>query len=626
MSFERAKRVNGDDAPSRPAAAQGGAPLIARMFEVQDARELALAAEQAEEAIEASRHTQPTLKEAAKSDVQMNEADAGEPRMPFIGAVLDYAPGERITIERKLSVGEDLYLADHAFVHAPGVKPTSACLPVVPMTMSLEIMAEAAACLAPGCGLLGFEDVRSVSWIDLADVEELTLNIAAQILRYDSERGVFFISAAIHAEGKSSAAITANVLFGYRYLVELSPTFSELSNPRHHPLTGDEIYAERRMFHGPSFQCLIGEFVLGDEGIIGDLCVRSSDALFASTRSPQLLTDPCLLDAVGQIVGLWAMEQERYVFPIGLTKLEIYRPTPPVGTRAPVRVEILQSEGKTLVADVEVQDGEGGVWMRISGWRTWKFRWEKRLVDFRRQPDRHLLATPAPGRRPEGSTALVLSGADLEQFDPALLARYFLSVDEMSAFKNLERFPQRQRQWLYGRVAAKDAVRLWAVEQQQGEMLHPAAFEISSDERGRPFIKPSALLASPPLLSISHSENRAIAIAHERDVGIDLERIGARQANVVEAFASSKEREAISNFPSQERDAWITRLWCAKEAVGKLLGVGLEGKPLSLQAIEMTEDGKIIIANEAEKVCASAMTIEDDGFIIAYAGLEYAAR
>jgi phosphopantetheine--protein transferase-like protein len=200
-----------------------------------------------------------------------------------------------------------------------------------------------------------------------------------------------------------------------------------------------------------------------------------------------------------------------------------------------------------------------------------------------------------------------------------LLARYFLSVDEMSAFKNLERFPQRQRQWLYGRVAAKDAVRLWAVERQQGEMLHPAAFEISSDERGRPFVKPSALLASPPLLSISHCENRAIAVAHERVVGIDLERIAAREANVVEAFASAKEREMICKFPSQERAAWITRLWCAKEAAGKLLGVGLEGKPLALQATEMTEDGKIVIANEGEIVCASVTTIENDGFIIAYA-------
>ncbi|HEY8213661.1 MAG TPA: 4'-phosphopantetheinyl transferase superfamily protein [Methylocystis sp.] len=619
MTFERAKRVNGDDTLSRPAAAEGGAPLIARMFEVQDARELALAAEQAEEEAHVSERFTPMVKDVAGNAAPMDETGIGEPRMPFIDAVLDYVLGERITIERKLSIDEDRYLADHAFVHAPGIKPTSACLPVVPMTMSLEIMAEAAACLAPGCGLLGFEDVRSVSWIDLADVEELTLNVAAQILRYDSERGVFFISAAIHAEGKSSAAITATVLIGHRYLVELSPTFSELSNARAHPLTGDEIYAERRMFHGPSFQCLIGEFVLGDEGIVGDLCVRSSEALFASTRFPLLLTDPCLLDAVGQIVGLWAMEQERYVFPIGLTKLEIYRPTPPVGTRAPVRVEILQSEGKTLVADVEVQDGEGGVWMRISGWRTWKFRWEKRLVDFRRQPDRHLLATQAPGRRPEGSTALMLSSADLEQFDPALLARYFLSVDEMAGFKNLERFPQRQRQWLYGRVAAKDAVRLWAAERQQGEMLHPAAFEISSDERGRPFVKPSALLASPPLLSISHSENRAIAVAHERVVGIDLERIAAREANVVEAFASAKEREMICKFPSQERDAWFTRLWCAKEAVGKLLGVGLEGKPLALQAIEMTEDGKIVIANEGEIVCASVKTIENDGFIIAYA-------
>ena len=168
MSFERAKRSNGGDAPSWPATGEGGAPLIARMFEVQDAKELALAVEQPEEEAHLSERPSPMSTAGAESSDQIQEADTSEPRMPFIGSVLDYVPGERITIERKLSVDEDLYLADHAFVHAPGIKPTSACLPVVPMTMSLEIMAEAAACLAPGCGLLGFEDVRSVTWIDLA--------------------------------------------------------------------------------------------------------------------------------------------------------------------------------------------------------------------------------------------------------------------------------------------------------------------------------------------------------------------------------------------------------------------------------------------------------------------------
>ncbi len=622
MSVQRAKRLNGGDAPSRPATGEGGAPLIARMFEVQDAKELALAVEQPDEEAHLSDRTSPMARAGAESSDQIQEADTSEPRMPFIGSVLDYVPGERITIERKLSVDEDLYLADHAFVHAPGIKPTSACLPVVPMTMSLEIMAEAAACLAPGCGLLGFEDVRSVTWIDLEDVDELALNIVTQIVRHDAERGAFSISAAIYVEGKSSPAITATVLFGDRYLVELSPTFSDLSNARAHSLTADEIYAERHMFHGPSFQCLVGEFVLGDEGIIGELCVRSPEELFGSTRSPQLLTDPCLLDAVGQIVGLWAMEQERYVFPIGLTKLEIYRPTPPVGTRAPVRVEILQSEGKTLVADVEVQDGEGSVWMRISGWRTWKFRWEKRLVDFRRQPDRHLLTTPAPAPHFEGSISLMLSSAELKQFDPALLARYCLSADEMLSYKELERFPQRQRQWLYGRVAAKDAVRLWVAKRQQGEMSHPAAFAIASDERGRPFVKPAPGWGSAPSVSISHCEERAIAVAHEHDIGVDIERIATRDVGVVEAFASAKEREMIARFPVQERDAWLTRLWCAKEALGKLLGVGLEGKPLAMEATEMTGDGQIVLSHKDRNARARVSTIEADGFIIAYADLE----
>ena len=75
------------------------------------------------------------------------DQSAGEAVLPFVGHIADHVPGMSITVERMLTLDEDLHLADHTFVHAPGVKPVSACLPVVPLTMAMEIMAETAACL-----------------------------------------------------------------------------------------------------------------------------------------------------------------------------------------------------------------------------------------------------------------------------------------------------------------------------------------------------------------------------------------------------------------------------------------------------------------------------------------------
>ncbi len=78
--------------------------------------------------------------------------------MPVLGRVTHFQPEREITIERTLDLQEDLYLHDHLFVHAE-CKPLEEQLPILPLTMSLEFVAESAALLSPGLGLIGFENV-----------------------------------------------------------------------------------------------------------------------------------------------------------------------------------------------------------------------------------------------------------------------------------------------------------------------------------------------------------------------------------------------------------------------------------------------------------------------------------
>jgi phosphopantetheinyl transferase len=595
----------------------GDLPLVGRVFEVRAAEELALAATRPEDLGRA----EPSVTDPSSVATRPVCAETpDEAVMPFLGAVLNYIPRETITVERRLTLEEDLFLADHAFVYAPGVKPVSACLPVLPMTMSLEVMAEVAACLVPGYGLLGFEEVKAARWIELADTDVLTLHVTARVNRHDTERGACFIGVEIRIEGQAWPSISAMVLFGERYLVELSPTFTELANAYRHPLTSEHIYGERQMFHGPSFQCLAGEIIIGDEGVVGEFVRRSPEGLFRSTRRPQLLTDPALLDAIGQIIGIWAMEHDCYVFPIGLMKLEIYCHTPPVGVRVPVRAEITRAEGKRLTANIEVQNGAGAVWMRIANWGMWKFHWKQRLVDFRRLPHQYLLGQAAPlPDLDEGSVCLMLTATELGNFDFGILARYCLSMEEMLVFHGHVRVPQRQKQWLLGRIVAKDAVRRWAAEQTQAAMLHPAAFTIDNDVHGRPFVKTLPGCDTPPLVSIAHCEGRAIAVAHGEAVGVDIERIAARDAGFVQAFTTAHERSMIENFPEVERHLWTTRLWCAKEAAGKLLGTGVDGAPQAFEALQVESDGQIQIRHQGSAGSIRVKTVEDLGFIIAYA-------
>lgn len=541
--------------------------------------------------------------------------------LPFLGPVLDYTPGKTITIERRLSLDEDLYLADHAFVHAPGLKPLAACLPVLPLTMSLEAMAEVAACLVPGCGLLGFEEIKAARWIELTDTEVLALQITAHVDRHDAGRGTTFLRVAIQIEGQAQPAVSGAVLFGCRYVAELCPTFNELSAAHRHPLSAEQIYSERHMFHGPCFQGLAGEIIIGDQGIAGEFVVRSPEALFRSTRYPQLLADPALLDAVGQLIGIFAAELGRTAFPIGLKKLEIYSPTPPPGTRVPARVEITRSEGMVLYANVEIENGAGAVWMRIADWGSWKFRWEQRVADFRRLPDKYLVAKPAPfSDDPHpGAVILQLTAGDLGNFDLGMLARYFLSMEEMPIFQNHARVPERQRQWLLGRVAAKDAVRLWVAGQGRLNMLHPAAITLSNDVKGRPFVKALPGCAKAPQVSIAHCEDRAIATAHYGEVGVDIERISARDASFIDAFTTPHERALIESFPETERHRLITRIWCAKEAAGKLLGTGVDGAAQQFETLRASAGSHIEVMHKPSARPIIVRTAEESGFIMACA-------
>ncbi|WP_322042158.1 polyketide synthase dehydratase domain-containing protein [Paraburkholderia sp. J67] len=587
-----------------------GMPIVARLHEVRAAAGLA-----AEEGLATHEGTAGTQEAVA------------ERVLPFVGDVVRHEPGVAVSIERRLSLDEDLFLADHHFVQADGVKPLSACFPVVPMTVSLEIMAEAAACLAPGYGLIGFEQVSAARWIALADTDSLALRIEARVRSLDVAREIRRIDAEIYVHGEIRPSISATVLFSSHYQLDLNLGFGVLNAPR--SLSAGHVYEERQLFHGPRFQCLTGEMLVGERGVQADLRVNSPANLLRSTEQPQLLIDPALLDAVGQAMAVWTLQQGGIVFPIGLGKLELYRATPAPGTRVPMRIEITSGAGKTLAADVEIEDGQGGVWLRVKDWRSWRFQWDRKLVAFRRQPEKHLLSDELvlpPGAVDADATGRRVTKACLVGFDLELLARHYLNADEMRVFASHAQPGQqagRQRAWLLGRIAAKDALRAWHAREHGLEAaLHPAAFGVANDARGKPVVtgwpEPNA-----PSLTIAHSGDEAVAIVQRAPVGVDIERIESRDEPFLRAIAGDAERALLDDLvrtdaltPAQ-RDAWVTRLWCAKEALGKWLGTGVEGAPHQFEATALESGGHLHMRHRGSGREAQVSTLQDGAMIVA---------
>jgi phosphopantetheinyl transferase len=87
-------------------------------------------------------------------------------------------------------------------------------------------------------------------------------------------------------------------------------------------------------------------------------------------------------------------------------------------------------------------------------------------------------------------------------------------------------------------------------------------------------------------VSIAHSGDLAVAIAHEKAVGIDVEIIEPRNPGLEMLALAASERALLDRVvsgmrgdPVRSRSDAFTRFWAAKEAVSKAEGTGLAGRP-----------------------------------------------
>jgi len=115
-------------------------------------------------------------------------------------------------------------------------------------------------------------------------------------------------------------------------------------------------------------------------------------------------------------------------------------------------VWIVEISDTNTRADIELCCG-GRVWARIEDWNDKRFETDDVIWPVLRYPEQNLLADP-------GNSPYVLvrerwrSSASRE-----LIMRRYLNAAERGEYEALN--PRTQRQWLLGRMAAKDAVRRW---------------------------------------------------------------------------------------------------------------------------------------------------------------------
>jgi 4'-phosphopantetheinyl transferase len=178
---------------------------------------------------------------------------------------------------------------------------------------------------------------------------------------------------------------------------------------------------------------------------------------------------------------------------------------------------------------------------------------------------------------------------ELEQDEPVVdRLRGLLSADECARADRFKR-PGHPERWTVARAALRILVcaRIGCV---------PEDVDFGVAEHGKPFVH-----GSPLRFNLSHSGTLAvIALAHDLDVGVDVERPG-RNARAVERTLSPGER-ASGHAPLQ--------LWCRKEAWAKATGGGLGWAPEAFDTTRVS--GYTLVDLSLDDGYVGALAVEGD--------------
>ena len=151
-----------------------------------------------------------------------------------------------------------------------------------------------------------------------------------------------------------------------------------------------------------------------------------------------------------------------------------------------------------------------------------------------------------------------------------------------------------------------------------GELAHPATIVLENDAQGQPLVSRIAGHEAPPRISISHCGKAAAATAGDQPTGVDVAPASSSPLELWDQFTTAAEREIFAELLRGEPDEfWATRLWCAKEAVGKVLGTGLGGRPRDFEAAAAQADGTIQICHRPTGEVFTVSTSRDEAVLLA---------
>ena len=347
-----------------------------------------------------------------------------------------------------------------------------------------------------------------------------------------------------------------------------------------------------------------------ESGLDYEVAMPPSAGNVKSTQFPLWVVNPLLMEMVVSGFQLWRSHEKfagAFGFPFRLRRLDFNGVLPKEGSALKCYLRLTGVTPKSQICDISVSDGNGKELVSVSGWEELTERVPTGYRELILQPATTFL-TDAISAEVLGNPSTDVSSAYVveppygvfernEELWLKTLSHVILGAAERQQFLEMTGSTSRRTEWLFGRVAAKEAVRRFLRDHYQARWSD-ADIQIWADDSG----KPHALgawadyLAVKLDIAIAHTSQFIVALAAANArIGVDVESVGR---DLSEEFTTGvftpDELEIAAQAASPSRA--IIRFWCAKEAVSKALGTGIRYSPREMTVVEyLADSGKISV-------------------------------
>ena len=526
--------------------------------------------------------------------------------------VESYQPSMSIEISKVFSFDSEPLLADFALgtsqlshpEHGEGSAPPLRGLTLLTLVMGAEIMAELAQTLVPGLQVVAVDDLQRRRTVPFQN-GKLKLYVRAEhVASSDSKRTAVRVQI---REDAPDSAWTWPAMEGTFLLAKTDVKPVAFTPPAHEKARDvhwaqSDIYPDR-LFAGRQLQGIAKADRWSEEGLDYEVAVPPSDEAVKHTTVPCWVLNPQLLAAVTDGFQLWR-SHERFAgamsYAFRLRILTLYKLAIPDSTRLHCYLRNTGVTPTSLVADIFVSDGNGNLLMELRGYEELTVRVPDEYRRLLLEPARTYLSRDLPDDRfgsPNTSIAsAVLTDVDYPLFERneelwlKTLSHIVLGRNERREFSEMaaKGGVARRTEWLFGRIAAKEAVRRF-LERFYQARWSDADVQVYTDPSGKPLTEgpwQGHLWQNVRLdLSIAHTSRFVLAVvAMNARVGVDVEASDRYLSDEFThgVFLPDEQELAVNAVDSPSA---IIRFWCAKEAVSKALGTGIRYSPRELVVV-----------------------------------------